>query len=149
MRDLGEKSWAAGEISAPQLLIFLEDSGYQRGCHPNFRVRKILDAVKFDKKFESGKVRFVVTPRIGAAYVADNVTLDDIRDAVETAVAAFCEWWQMPRNWLFGGLQTAATCKVNLLALSNNNRPSPSATLSAYSRKMLLRSTPLMLRVPS
>jgi 3-dehydroquinate synthetase len=49
----------------------------------NFSRKKILDAVKFDKKFERGKVRFVVTPRIGAAYVADNVTLDDIREAVE------------------------------------------------------------------
>jgi 3-dehydroquinate synthase len=49
----------------------------------NFPRKKILDAVRFDKKFEGGKVRFVVTPRIGVAYVADNVTLDDIRDAVE------------------------------------------------------------------
>jgi 3-dehydroquinate synthase len=50
----------------------------------NFPRKKILDAVKFDKKFEAGKIRFVVTPRIGAAYVADNVTLDDIRQAVES-----------------------------------------------------------------
>ena len=49
----------------------------------NFPRKKILDAVKFDKKFEGGKIRFVVTPHIGAAYVADNVTLDDIREAVE------------------------------------------------------------------
>jgi 3-dehydroquinate synthase len=48
-----------------------------------FPRRKILEAVKFDKKFEGGKVRFVVTPRIGAAYVADNVTFDDIREAVK------------------------------------------------------------------
>jgi 3-dehydroquinate synthase len=49
----------------------------------NFTRKKIVDAVKFDKKFEYGKVRFVVTPRIGAAYVADNVTFDDIREAVK------------------------------------------------------------------
>ena len=49
----------------------------------NFSRRKILEAVKFDKKFEGGKIRFVVTPRIGTAYVADNVTFDDIRKAVE------------------------------------------------------------------
>jgi 3-dehydroquinate synthase len=49
---------------------------------PNFPRKKILEAVTFDKKFEGRKVRFVVTPRIGAAYVADNVTLDDIREAV-------------------------------------------------------------------
>ena len=47
-----------------------------------FPRKKILDAVRFDKKFEEGKIRFVVTPRIGTAYVADNVTLDDIREAV-------------------------------------------------------------------
>jgi 3-dehydroquinate synthase len=50
----------------------------------NFPRKKILDAVKFDKKFRSGKIRFVVTPRIGRAYVADNVTLDDIREAVQS-----------------------------------------------------------------
>ena len=48
-----------------------------------FPRKKILDAVKFDKKFESGKIRFVLTPRIGTAYVADNVMLKDIREAVE------------------------------------------------------------------
>jgi 3-dehydroquinate synthase len=48
-----------------------------------FPRKKILDALKFDKKFEDGKVRFIVTPRIGVAYVADNVTLDDIREAVD------------------------------------------------------------------
>jgi 3-dehydroquinate synthase len=50
---------------------------------PKFPRKKILDAVKFDKKFEGRKVRFVVTRRIGAAYVADNVTFDDIREAVK------------------------------------------------------------------
>jgi 3-dehydroquinate synthase len=47
-----------------------------------FPRKKIFDALKFDKKFESGKIRFIVTPRIGAAHVADNVTLDDIRKAI-------------------------------------------------------------------
>jgi 3-dehydroquinate synthase len=50
---------------------------------PNFPRKKILDAVEFDKKFEAGKIRFVVSPRIGTAYVADNVTITDIRKAVE------------------------------------------------------------------
>jgi 3-dehydroquinate synthase len=50
---------------------------------PNFPRKKIIDTVKFDKKFQGGKIRFVVTPRIGIAYVADNVTLDDICEAVE------------------------------------------------------------------
>jgi 3-dehydroquinate synthase len=53
-------------------------------CLPrNFRRKEIIDAVKFDKKFEKGKIHFVVTPRMGTAYLAENVTLADIREAVE------------------------------------------------------------------
>jgi 3-dehydroquinate synthase len=53
-------------------------------CLPkNFPRAKILDALKFDKKFEGGKVRFVVTPRIGAAYLTSDVRLADIREAVD------------------------------------------------------------------
>jgi 3-dehydroquinate synthase len=48
----------------------------------NFSRKKILDAVKFDKKFEGEKIGFIVTPRIGAAYVSDKVTLNDVREAV-------------------------------------------------------------------
>ncbi len=49
----------------------------------NFPSEKIFETLKFDKKFEGGKVRFVVTPRIGAAHLANDVTLDDIREAVK------------------------------------------------------------------
>jgi 3-dehydroquinate synthase len=49
---------------------------------PKFPREKILNALKFDKKFEAGKIRFVVTPKIGSARIADNVTLDDIRKAI-------------------------------------------------------------------
>jgi 3-dehydroquinate synthase len=52
-------------------------------CLPkNFQREKIFDALKFDKKFEGGKIRFVVTPGIGAAYLTGDVTLEDIREAV-------------------------------------------------------------------
>src|SRR6266516_1654412 len=50
---------------------------------PNFPRKKIFDALKYDKKFEGGKIRFVVTPHIGAARITSDVTLDDIREAVE------------------------------------------------------------------
>jgi 3-dehydroquinate synthase len=49
---------------------------------PTFPREKIFDALKFDKKFEDGKIQFVVTPRIGLARVTSAVTLDDIREAV-------------------------------------------------------------------
>ncbi len=50
----------------------------------NFPRQKIVEAIKFDKKFEDGKVRFVVTPKIGVARLTSTVTLSDIREAVET-----------------------------------------------------------------
>jgi 3-dehydroquinate synthase len=49
----------------------------------NFPREKIFNALKFDKKFEGGKIRFVVTPKIGTAHVTTNVTMADIREAVE------------------------------------------------------------------
>jgi 3-dehydroquinate synthase len=49
---------------------------------PKFPRKKVLNAVKFDKKFEGGKIRFIVTPRIGTARLTDKVTLDDIREAI-------------------------------------------------------------------
>jgi 3-dehydroquinate synthase len=44
---------------------------------------EILGALKFDKKFQRGQIRFVVTPKIGSARLSGEVTLDDIRDAVD------------------------------------------------------------------
>jgi 3-dehydroquinate synthase len=65
------------------IVDLLERFGLPTRLPPKFPRKKILDAVRFDKKFESGKIRFVVTPRIGVAHVADSVTLEDIREAVE------------------------------------------------------------------
>ena len=43
---------------------------------------KIFEALLFDKKFEGGKIRFVVTPKIGSAHLSSDVTMDDIHEAV-------------------------------------------------------------------
>jgi 3-dehydroquinate synthetase len=48
-----------------------------------FPQEKIFNALKFDKKFEGGKIRFVVTPRIGAAYLTTDIMLEDIREAID------------------------------------------------------------------
>jgi 3-dehydroquinate synthase len=44
---------------------------------------RIFEALKLDKKFEGGEVRFVVTPKIGSTYLSRAVTLDEIREAIE------------------------------------------------------------------
>jgi 3-dehydroquinate synthase len=48
----------------------------------DFPRKKILEAIRFDKKFERQEVRFVVTPAIGSARVATDVTMADIEAAV-------------------------------------------------------------------
>src|ERR1700730_17940650 len=49
----------------------------------NFPREKILDALQFDKKFQGGKVRFVLTPAIGSARLSIDATMEDIRDAID------------------------------------------------------------------
>jgi 3-dehydroquinate synthase len=49
----------------------------------NFPREKIFEALPYDKKFENGKIRFVVTPRIGSAHLSSEVTMEDIREAVD------------------------------------------------------------------
>jgi 3-dehydroquinate synthase len=48
----------------------------------NFPRKKIFDALKFDKKFERGEIRFVLTPKIGSACLSREVTMEDVREAV-------------------------------------------------------------------
>jgi 3-dehydroquinate synthase len=43
---------------------------------------RVAAAVAHDKKFLGGKIRFVVTPRIGEAHVSNDVTMEDIREAI-------------------------------------------------------------------
>jgi 3-dehydroquinate synthase len=64
------------------IVKLLKRFGLPTSLPPKFPRKKIFNALNFDKKFEAGKVRFIVTPRIGDAYVAKDVTVDDIRDAV-------------------------------------------------------------------
>jgi 3-dehydroquinate synthase len=49
----------------------------------DFPREKILSAVRFDKKFARGEVRFVVVPAIGSAALSKNVTMGDIQAAIK------------------------------------------------------------------
>ena len=44
----------------------------------------LLEAMRTDKKFVEGKVRFVVTPKIGSAYLSSEITEADIQRAIES-----------------------------------------------------------------
>ena len=72
--SLGEAQRIKAALEARQLPVTLP---------PEFPRKKILAALPRDKKFENGRVRFVVAHAIGRASVADNVTMEDLRKAVE------------------------------------------------------------------
>jgi 3-dehydroquinate synthase len=44
---------------------------------------QVLDTVGRDKKFQEGKIRFVVTPRLGSAQISSEVTMEDIAEAID------------------------------------------------------------------
>jgi 3-dehydroquinate synthase len=49
----------------------------------DFPREKIFEALPFDKKFEGGQIRFVVTPKIGSASLSSDISAQDIREAVD------------------------------------------------------------------
>ena len=48
----------------------------------DFPREKIFDALRRDKKFEQGQIRFVVAQAIGRASISREVTMDDVRAAI-------------------------------------------------------------------
>jgi 3-dehydroquinate synthase len=49
----------------------------------DFPRAKIFDALPLDKKFVNGRIRFVVAHAVGHASVADGITMEDLRAAVD------------------------------------------------------------------
>ena len=48
----------------------------------DFPREKIFAALRRDKKFEQGQIRFVVAQAIGRASISREVTMDDVRAAI-------------------------------------------------------------------
>jgi 3-dehydroquinate synthase len=71
------------EAHRTKIIALLEKFSLPTRLPQNISRDKILRALPFDKKFEHGQVRFIVTPAIGSARIATDVTLDEIRETVE------------------------------------------------------------------
>jgi len=50
---------------------------------PDISTDAVMTALRTDKKFAAGSVRFVLCPRLGEAFVSKDVSLEEIRAAVE------------------------------------------------------------------
>jgi 3-dehydroquinate synthase len=65
------------------VVALLQRFGLPTSLPKNFERNKIVNAIKFDKKFESGETRFVVTSKIGAAHISRDVPMEDLREAID------------------------------------------------------------------
>lgn len=82
--ELSTRRTGLSETACGKIVRTLEAFDLPTRLPANFPREKIIEAIQFDKKFERGAVRFVVTPAIGSARIATDVTMED----VETAIAA-------------------------------------------------------------
>jgi len=81
--DVSMKKAGLPEKQRNAIVDLLQKFGVPTKLPPNFPRQKILDALKFDKKFEHGQIRFVVAPKIGTAKLSREVTMEDLREAAE------------------------------------------------------------------
>jgi 3-dehydroquinate synthase len=80
--DISVRKAALPETHRSRIIALLQQFDLPTRLPSNISRDRILHAIPFDKKFDRGRVRFVVTPKIGTARLTSDVTMDDIREAV-------------------------------------------------------------------
>ena len=81
--EISMKKAGLPKTERDRIVDLLSKFGLPTQLPKDFPRVRIFDALKFDKKFAHGEIRFVVTPKIGSAKLAREVTFDDIRAAVD------------------------------------------------------------------
>jgi 3-dehydroquinate synthase len=81
--EISVRKAGLAEPERDRVVKSLHSFGLPTRLPPDFDRNKILEAIQFDKKFRDRQVRFVVTPAIGSARIATDVTMDDIAVALE------------------------------------------------------------------
>jgi 3-dehydroquinate synthase len=81
--EISTRKASLSETERERIIQTLQSFELPTRLPADFPKEKILEAIRFDKKFERGEIRFVVVPAIGSARVATDVTMEDIEAAVE------------------------------------------------------------------
>lgn len=81
--DISTKKAGLARDQHDRIADLLTKFGLPTRLPKDFPRARIFDALKFDKKFVDGEIRFVVTPNIGSAYLSSDLTIEDIRAAVD------------------------------------------------------------------
>lgn len=85
---LSVKKAGLEQVEADRVTELLEQFKLPVRLPEGIAMDAIMAALKSDKKFEEGKIRFVLCPRLGEAFVSKDVTEGDVREAVEGLAAA-------------------------------------------------------------
>ena len=80
--DISVRKAGLPEAQRLKVISLLERFGLPTRLPANISREKVLRALPLDKKFERWQVRFVVTPAIGSARVATDVSIEDIAQVV-------------------------------------------------------------------
>lgn len=80
--DISTKKFGLAREQSDRIIELLTKFGLPTRLPKDFPRARIFDALKFDKKFEHGEIRFIVIPKIGAAQLSRELATEDIREAI-------------------------------------------------------------------
>ena len=80
---LSERRAGLASDDSARILSLLKHFGLPLTLDPSLSTDVVLDRVARDKKFSSGRIRFVLLRSAGDAFVSAEVTRDDMADAIE------------------------------------------------------------------
>ena len=80
--EISVRKAGLSESEREKVLCALQKFDLPTQLPPDCAREKILEALRSDKKFEQGEVRFVVTSQLGSARLTNDVTIADIEAAV-------------------------------------------------------------------
>ena len=82
--EISQRKYGLSADEAARVRAKLSAYGLPLVLPADLATEDLIIAARRDKKFAGGRIRYVVTPRLGEAFVADDVTEDDIRAALQS-----------------------------------------------------------------
>jgi len=86
--EISQRKYGLPTAAAQRVRAKLADYGLPLQLPADLPTDALLAAMRHDKKFAAGHIRYVVTPQLGEAFVAEDVTEDDIRTAIDSLRAS-------------------------------------------------------------
>jgi 3-dehydroquinate synthase len=82
--EISQRKYGLSAPESDRVLRKLHAYGLPVTLPPDLDTPALLSAMRHDKKFTGGQIRYVVAPRLGEAFLAEDVTEVDIRAAIDS-----------------------------------------------------------------